>query len=343
MTATGNPNWKLAVGLPSFIFLACILISFSSNFASNNELLSNAILFDLLITAPLAYLFVIRKSRVSNWTAVRIFVAGLVIAGLVINAGSNYILYLVKTWVSPLVDAILLIFLSRKFYIAGKNAKLSGTNPVDFLPYCRMVMHEVTGNEKAGNILSSEIAVLYYAFASKKDKTIDYQKKFSGYRENGIILVLGSILTLFLIETAGVHFLLGLWNRTAAWILTGLSVYTCMQLFAHIRAIRARPIMISSDFLEIHNGLAGDAYIKFENIERIEFSRKWPHHREGMKIALINGLDSHNVIIYLKQPMEVTKIFGIKKSADAVMFFVDRPKEFIFSLQAALTRGNYNT
>jgi hypothetical protein len=135
------------------------------------------------------------------------------------------------------------------------------------------------------------------------------------------------------------HFLFSLWGKTIAWILTGLSFYTCIQLFGHIKAIKARPITINKDSLEIHNGLAGDAYIHFDNIEKFELSKKIPQGRNPVKIALLNGLENHNIVVYLKTPIQVTKVFGIKKNADTVLFYVDKSKEFSNSLSLQLTNN----
>ena len=132
------------------------------------------------------------------------------------------------------------------------------------------------------------------------------------------------------------HFLLNLWNTTIAWVLTGLSCYTCLQLFAHIRAVKARSIIINTSSFEVHNGLAGDAYILFDNIEKIEVSNKKPINREAIKISLLKGLENHNIVVYLKSPIETTKIFGIKKHTDTILFFVDKPKEFINILHTQL-------
>ena len=117
------------------------------------------------------------------------------------------------------------------------------------------------------------------------------------------------------------HFIFNLRNKTLAWILTGLSLYTCLQLFAHIKAIRARPVIINDDSFEIHNGLAGDAYIDFENIEKIELSTKKPAGKKSVKISLLQGLENHNVIVHLKKPVEATKIFGIIKYTDTSSLF----------------------
>jgi hypothetical protein len=339
MTIINKPNWKLASGVPACIFLACIIITLSSKFQLNQELLSNGILIDLLVTAPLAYFLIIRKSRVSKLTVARVFIAGLLIAGWILKAHSNTLLQIIKTWVSPVIEGMIIFFISRKFYVANKKSKQSGKNNIDFLTYCRMIVCQVIGNEKAGNIIASEVGVFYYAFIAGKDKNIDYQTKFTSYKENGILLILGTFLSLFLIETTGVHFLLSLLNKTVAWTLTALSFYTCLQLYAHIKAIKARPVNLSNDSLEIHNGLAGDAFIKYNNIEKIELSNKIPIGREAIKIALIKGLENHNCIIYLKQPIQVTKIFGIKKRTDTVLFFVDRSKDFTTALNLKLTNN----
>ena len=55
-----------------------------------------------------------------------------------------------------------------------------------------------------------------------------------------------------------------------------------------------------------------------------------------MKIALLKGMENHNVVVYLKNPIEVTKIFGIKKTTDTVLFYVDRSKDFSIALTAQL-------
>lgn len=337
MTTINKPNRILAIGLPVCIFLACFFVTLSSAFKLNPGLLSNAIVIDLLITAPLVYFFAIRKSTVSKVTVIRVFVVGLLIAPFILNSHSNTLLRLIKIWVSPIIEGAVIVIIGRKFYLANKEARQPGTNSVDFLLYCRQVMHQVIGNEKVGNIISSEIAVLYYAFPGRKNKAIDYKLRFTSYKENGIVLVLGTFLSLFLIEITGTHFLLNLWHPMVARILSAFSFYTCVQLYAHIKAIKARPIILNVDSLGIHNGLAGDAIIKYDNIGKIELSKQIPVGRESIKIALIKGLENHNCVIYLKQPIGVTKIFGIKKTTDTVLFFVDRPKDFVAALNLKLT------
>ncbi|MEI2710461.1 MAG: hypothetical protein V9E96_15830 [Chitinophagaceae bacterium] len=337
ISTTNKPNWVIALGIPILIFLSCFFITLTSKFKTNSALLSSAILIDILVVAPFIYFLAIRKSNISKLTVSRIFILGLLVAGFILNAHSNTLLQIIKTWISPLIEGVVIFFIGSKFYHANKKAKESNTNKLDFLIHCRYVMFQVTGNEKFATIVASEIAVLYYAFLGSKDKTIDYETKFTSYKENGVGIVLWAILSIFLIEATGMHFLLSIWNKTIAWIITGLSFYTCIQLFAHIKAVKARPIIINKDSLEIHNGLAGDAYILFNNIEKFELSKKIPPNRTPIKVALLKGLENHNIVVYLKTPIQVTKIFGIKETTDTVLFYVEKSNEFSNALSLRLT------
>jgi len=336
ITTSIKSKWMIPLGLPFLIFLSCFLITFSPKFTEGTELLSNAIIGDLLITAPLIYLLAIRKSKFSKLTVLRVFMAGLLMAGLILPSHSNPMLQIIKAWISPGIEAFVVFIICKKFYTANKNAKPDDDSKIDFLTHCRRVVLQVLGNEKTANIISSEIAVIYYAFFGGRDKSVDYKTKFTSYKENGLPLVFGSILSIFLIETTGMHFLVSLFSKTIAWVLTGLSLYTCIQLFAHIRALKARPIIIHSHSFEIHNGLAGDAFIRFDNIEKIDLSHKKPVDRKSIKISLLKGMENHNIVVYLKNPIKVTKVFGIKKETDTVLFFVDKPKQFVNIVEATL-------
>jgi hypothetical protein len=109
-----------------------------------------------------------------------------------------------------------------------------------------------------------------------------------------------------------------------------------LQLLAHIRAIKARSIELKSNSLVIYNGLAGEAHISYSNIERIEKSKKIPANKKVEKIALLDALEAHNMIIYLKEPISIFKVFGLKREADTVIFYVDKHDTFLKELNKKL-------
>ncbi|HZH37212.1 MAG TPA: hypothetical protein VEX65_08055 [Flavisolibacter sp.] len=179
--------------------------------------------------------------------------------------------------------------------------------------------------------MAAEMAVFYYMF-SKKVCTIDYTS-FTCYKENGIRLILHTLLALFLIEAAGVHFLLQLWSETAAWILTGLSLYSSLQLYAHSRSLKTRPIIITSKELHLRNGiLGGETTLQLLNIDRIVLTSKNLSEPGVVKLALLKDLEKHNVAVYLKEPVTVIKAFGLKRPGKVLLVSIDEPQDFVAAL-----------
>ena len=338
MTTAVRGKLTRAASLSAIIFLACILITFTPAFKTHPQL-SIPLLLDLLVTAPLAYFLVIRRSAIPKITVLRVGMIGIFIATLVLSKSDAAVFTFIKIWVSPLVETTLIGWIVWKFYAAKKQA--NNVLRQDFLIYCRAIMHSVCGSRKIGNALASEIAVFYYIF-KPKDRGVDHHTRFTCYRENGTRLVLCTFLALFLIETAGMHFVFLLWNKTAAWILTGLGFYTCLQLFAHIRALNSRPILLSGKYLLLRNGLmGGDAKIDVHNIAGIEkVSKSYSTGGEGVqKLAFIKGLENHNTAIYLKQPVELIKAFGIKKKASVILLYIDKQATFIETMDKCRNSG----
>ena len=132
-------------------------------------------------------------------------------------------------------------------------------------------------------------------------------------------------------------------SKTAAWILTSLSIYTCFQLFAHIRALRSRPIIITQDQLILCNGiLGGDVIIQLDDIEKMEIPRQSLSGNDVIKLALIKGIEKPDLAIYLKHSIEVIKAFGIKKSANVILLKIDKQNEFLKSMESALITRKQN-
>jgi len=334
MTAISKPRLGIAIAIPLFIFIACAIIASTTIFREHTQQLSLAILADLLLAAPIAYYLVIRKTGVSKFTVLRVFMAGVVIAGVLLSKSNSQVLGAIKVWVSPLVEFSLIGFIVWKFYTANQQLKRSNGQTTDFLIHCRAMLTKVLGSEKIANVFASEISVFYYLF-SRRDKGIDYQQKFTGYKNNGIILTLSTFLGLFVIETIGMHFIIFLWSKTAAWILTSLSFYTCLQLFAHIKALKARCTMITSTHLLLRNGLmGGDAVVTLQNISKIALTSEFGRE-EAVHIAFIKGLENYNIAIYLNAPVVVIKAFGVKKIAKVLLISVDFPKAFMEAVQMA--------
>lgn len=326
--------------LPALIFSSCILITFTQKFSLHPTAFATAITLDLIVTAPLAYYLVIRKSQTSRSNVLRVFMAGIFLAGILLPANSHSLLKFIKTWISPLIEISVIIFLAKRFYVTNKRLRTSNAPAPDFLMYCRMMMTSVCGSEKIASVLASEFAVFYYIFTSNNKPVPGNSTAFTYHKENGILLIIWIFISLFIIETIGLHSLLLQWNRTAAWVLTALSLYSCLQLFAHMRAIKARPILIVDNSIQFRNGLlGGDAVIEIKNVDKVEIIKKGSQTNNAVKLSLFRVLENPNMQLQLIHPIKVYKAFGITKKANIILFKVDDAKEFKTRLEAMGVQG----
>src|SRR3954470_12070789 len=180
MTATSKQRLGIAIVLPLLVFIASTIIATTSLFREHAQQLSLAILADLLLTAPIVYYLVIRKTGISKLTVLRVFLAGVVLAGILLSKSNSQVLAFIKTWVSPIVEFGLISFIVWKFYTANQQLKESNGQVADFLFHCRAILTAVFGSERIAHVFASEISVFYYLF-SKNDKGIDYKHKFTCY------------------------------------------------------------------------------------------------------------------------------------------------------------------
>ncbi len=324
MTTLPRPNWPLALGLPLLVMTICAILVCTPLFLHHEQRLSTAVILDLTVTAPLLYFLAIRKTRIPNMTVIRIFLLGVLLAGILLDR-HNPFLHGIKTWVSPMIEVFVVFIIARKFYQARK----ANADEADFLTQARAIASHIFGNARAGDILGSEFAVFYYAFAPTASPS---PGSFSYSRSAGTIPVISAFLICMVAEGIGLHFLIARWSPLTAWILTGLSAYTMLQLIAHMRATKARPIRLENDRLILRNGLAADAVIDLSNIEEITLTTRTSSKENALKLALLGPLENHSVRIKLRQPVTVTRMFGIRRVASVLLFAVDRSAELFAAI-----------
>ena len=291
----------------------------------NQHIISYGIIVDLLITAPLAYLFLIRNKPIAKFTVLRVILLGIIASGFMLKTESNQLMSILKQWVVPMIEAVIFLIIIRKFYLANKITKTLNSGSIDFLSHSRVLLSETFGSAKIGAVIATEVSMFYYAFFSKKNKKNSDELHFTSYKNNGIIAVFYAFMMAIIVESLAMHFLLMPVSSLFAWVLTGLSLYTCVQLFAHIRAITARVIKIDDHTLELHMGLAADAEIHLSNIKSIEIITKESIEKDVVKISLLKKLEPQNMMIELHEAVEITKSYGIKRYSKRISFFVDEP------------------
>ncbi len=316
--------------LKAGILLSILAVSFAlaqSSLILIRPELATAITIDLTLTLPLAYLFFIRKTKISKLTVSGFFIFGTIFASFILPADNRNLLELIKLFALPVLELGILSYVGFVFYKSRKTYRSLNRKSGDFVEILRETLAKEFPIALAANVLICEIAVLYYAVISWKAKR--GENTFTYHKKSGIVALLSIVIFIVAVETLVVHILVALWSATFAWILTIISVYFLLQVFAHLKAVLQRPIEVTADKIFLRYGIFGDVVIDLANIEKIENSSAPFEKKKGTsKLALLGELEQHNLKIVLKDAAVLHGFYGIKTKVKTLYLFIDEIEDF---------------
>ena len=322
-------NYLLVFGVPLLLISTLFLLVNSSFFIKYPRELSLGITLGLLITVPFIYFLIIRKKEVPKVTVISLFVIGIVIASFIIPKEHQSFLSQIKNFILPVIEVVVFGFLVFKARKITQELKRQSNNNLDFYKAIQLATHSVFPN-KIGELLATEISVIYYGFLAWKKRKLK-KNEFSYHKNSTSLSILLGLILVILIETIAVHALAEKWNVIIAWILTALSVYTCLQLFSLMRSISKIPSEIDSvnKVLTLRYGFFCEAIIPFENIENIEVAEKDLSTVKGVvSFSALGSLDTYNVILDLKEKAVFKSFYGIQKTYTSLAFYIDDKHQF---------------
>ena len=317
----------ITFGVPFLIIGSVALLAKSPLFAIHPDSLSIGITFDLLITAPLVYFLLIRKTTIPKTTIVPFLILGVIIGTSILPPENQFYLNLFKTWILPIVELSILSFVVYKVRAVVKRYKLQRKHSFDFFTTLKHTCQEILPKAAIAPA-ATEIAVFYYGFIYWRKRELK-ENEFSYHKESGTIALLIAFIFIVGIETFVCHMLLIKWSTIAAWILTCLSIYSSFQLFGFLKSILKRPILIEDNNLYLRYGIMSESTINIKEIDSIELSSKdLEDTKEIRKFSFLGELESHNVIIRLKAENTLTGLYGMKSNFKALALHVDNKNEF---------------
>ena len=195
-----------------------------------------------------------------------------------------------------------------------------------------MTCSTLTSSKLLSAILATEIAMFYYAFGSWK-AAHPGKGQFTGYRESGVLPVLSGILLILAIETFWMHQYLMKLSSLFAWIILCLSIYSGIQLVAHLKALRSRTHSFQDKGLKLRYGLFAEVYIGFEQIQEVVFTAEKPQDKAVGKLALLADMEPHNILLRLTEPVCLERPYGLRSKASTICFQCDDPARFIDLLE----------
>jgi hypothetical protein len=317
----------LTFGLPLLLILSIVVIAQSPLFQLHPEELSVAIIFDLILFIPAIYFLLIRKREIPKITTIPFFIAGIVIASLILPKDFQFYLTQVKIWVLPVVETAIFLMVIFKLHQLRKEFKKEALLSSDFYSALKIAAARILPKRLSG-AFAAEIAVIYYGFYNWKRKKLK-PNEFSYHRSSGTISLLSVFIFLIFIETSVVHILLQKWSTVAALILSILSIYTCLQIFGIMRSMSKRPISIEEDALMLRYGLFSESTIQISSIKDLELSaRSIEADNTIKKLSPLRDFDSHNVIIHLENEEVLFGLYGMKSTYQTIALHVDDKEQF---------------
>lgn len=336
MNTTTRINSNLLIfGVPLLLLLSVILITKLKIFEANTSALSIGITLDLVFTIPIVYFVLIQKKKIPRTTTIPLFILGILIASYIIPKEHQSLLHWIKTWIFPLVELGVGIFVFYKVRKTVKQYKINAQQGLDFFSALKESCQEVLPG-KAATLLAMELAVFYYGFIYWKKKTLK-KNEFTYHKKSGSISLLTALILIIGIETYVLHILLLKWSVIAAWVISILSIYSGIQIFGFLKSMLKRPIAIETNKLYLRYGILSETIIDITAITSIEITTKdIKFDTNTRKLSPLGTLESHNMVITLKKESTLTGLYGIKKPYTTIAFFVDDKEGFKTELESTI-------
>jgi hypothetical protein len=307
------------------IFAAALLIP-SASFVALHPELAAAIILDLSITAPVLYFFAIRKTGIPNTTVAPVAFLGLMTAHWILPPEQRSLSSLAIQWILPLIEIGVVAIVILKIRKSMQSYRSLNRENLNFRETAFEISLDLLGNKMLAGFVAFELNVIYHALfvwrrPNQKINTFTYHKN------RGTVALYSVLIFLTFAETAVFHMIVALWSTIAAWILTALSLYFILLLWAQLKACFLRPIEILDGKLLIRSGLCCDAEIPIDSIEAIEFNTDMKQEAV-LHASLLKGFENTNVLLKLSRPAIALGIAGFKHEFDRISLFVDDKERF---------------
>lgn len=177
-----------------------------------------------------------------------------------------------------------------------------------------------------------EVFLIYYGvFGSFRRTPPERPHTFSYHRSQDTTVSLALMLIIAL-EVVPLHVLVHSWSSVAAWLLTGLSLYTLLWLLGDLQALRLKPITLTPTRLRLYTGLRWQAEVALDNIAAVTTAEP--------TAACINFSISRSkpqLYLLLKRPASVFGVFGRRTEVTCIGICVDEPERFQARFQSRET------
>ncbi len=321
MTATAARRFATH-GFGVWLGLAVLVnaVAFAATHLTHRPEVAYGAAFDVAVTVPaLYYVLVVRSGRQSALTMLPLCVLALLRAMYVAPGAAA---------LRPALGGVAELAVIGLLVSRVRTGLRAGTSREDIVERVRHVALEMVRAPALAEILATEVAVVYYAFAWRARPHVpEGARAFSVHRETGVGGWFGCLAVVSVIEAAVVHLIVAHSSVLAAWLLTALSVYGAVWLIAIARSFALRPILVVGSELVIRSGLVATLRVPLAGIASATSISD-----AGSGDWNMIPLSAPNLRLTFATPIEGSALYGRKRTVREVALAVDEPSAFVAAL-----------
>ncbi len=290
-----------------------------------HPVLPSAVAFDLLVGLPtLFYLCVVRRYRLPVSTVVAAFGAGLTLTHWLLPAVELPVL----AWAGRLAavgEVAVVSYGLVRLRRVRRGYRAAQRQSADFIDNLHAACQPVLG--RLTEAVVTELAVLRYALLGAWAPTEigAAEQAFPTYQKSGFAAMLATFAGLSVLEAAAAHLVASHWWPRGAWVLTGLSIYSVLWLFAHGQAVRCRPVLLTASALVVRVGLVWRVAIPRKQLIAVQAITDVPAAAPDTFNAARLLLTPPNLLLTLAEPQRVHGLYGLHRTVRRLAIYVDDP------------------
>ena len=291
----------------------------SDAYARAPELISGAVVFDLLLTLPaLFWLMLVRTRRARPQTTLAALAGGALVVGVLLPEPPAF-LNLLR--VAPAaVEVGLLAWGALRMRAFVRALHRHRANSDDLLESVRLALDETPGVPPLLAGIAAELTALWYGLCAFRTPTPAGPNRFAYHESFVALLVLGFVATPA--EGLVVHVLLNGWSPLAAWIATALHVYGLVWLIAFYQGARLRPVTVTDDTLLVRWSLLWTAEVPRARILTATALKERPGTLPKTTLDLAR-LGDRYTLVELDTPITLHGPLGLRRTGDALLLAVE--------------------
>lgn len=293
-------------------------------------------LFDFAIVAPVLILAITRKKGFTIKRFIAFMVLGIVAARFIIPSAYfepfTFVPYIAIAFegVILLAEIGLIFILFKHLPQITKDVKWSNEGALFSFP---TAVEKRVGKHPLIRIISAEMIMFYYAFASWRKSPLAGKNRFTLHMKTSLIALYIMLIHAIVIETIGIHALLHGKSLILSIVLLVLNVYSVLFFIGDIQAVRLNPMVVDAKQIRVSLGLGKRMVIPFDEISHIAWNKEAANENLKAKDTIdfiardLEKVTPHCVITF-KQPLQATLFLGFEKRFSKAAIRVDDPVRF---------------